>query len=164
MATKIRKLKNLISTASLVKLLKRYGYEGEYAESVIYDLFKEKGIEPKKKYGGKEYFNRKNATDCLVRNLFRVRELSDAIEREEMESFRNSGEVGYERSDMSPESRELLAKDGVFGADENVLYTKNESKNRKYGSLLSEQLINKIVNESINKTLNDIIEYNEYLN
>jgi len=36
--------------------------------------------------------------------------------------------VGYGRDDMSVASRELLANDGVFGSDENELYTYESRK------------------------------------
>ena len=125
-----RRFRNLISTAQLVKMIKRYGYEGTYTEPAIYKLFEKYGLKYKAKRGGKAYFNRKNAVSCIERHIFELRQIAEELEQEQefsdVSTDDNDEEVGYYRDDMSAASRELLAKDGVFGADENELYT-NES-------------------------------------
>ena len=125
-----RRFRNLISTAQLVKMIKRYGYEGTYTEPAIYKLFEKYGLKYKAKRGGKAYFNRNNAVSCIERHIFELRQIAEELEQKQefsdVSTDENDEEVGYHRDDMSAASRELLAKDGVFGADENELYT-NES-------------------------------------
>lgn len=129
MAQKVSKLHNLISAAQLVKKMSQHGYEGKYTEHAIYKLLEKYGITSKKEYGGVPYFNRKNACDCIERHIFELREMAEQLEQQELQQQR---EVGYDRNDMSAVSRELLANDGVFGADENELYaTKTENKKRR---------------------------------
>lgn len=123
-ADKTRHFRNLISTAQLVKLIVMHGYEGNYTERAIYKLFEKYGIKPKTNRGGKPYFNRKNAVDCIERHIFELRGIADELEQNNavVNDTTDDEQVGYERDDMSVASRELLANDGVFGADENELY------------------------------------------
>jgi len=125
-----RRFKNLISTTQLLKRISQYGYEGDYTEQALYILLDKYGIKAKTKRGGKSYFNKKNACDCIGRHIFELRELAEELRYEDEQSaydddYYQNG-VGYGRDDMSVASREALANDGVFGADENELYT-NES-------------------------------------
>jgi hypothetical protein len=55
-----------------------------------------------------------------------LKEIAEQLEEQYSSYDEEYNDVGYERNDMSVASRELLANDGVFGADENELYT-NES-------------------------------------
>lgn len=124
-----RKFRNLVSTAQLVKKIAQHGYNGNYTEQAIYILLKKYGIEPKTQRGGKSYFNKKNACTCIDRHIFELKELAEQLEaqynyQEEPQDYDNN--VGYGRDDMSVASRELLANDGVFGADENELYYDDE--------------------------------------
>lgn len=131
MATKERKFHNLISTASLILLIRKKGYESEYCERAIYMLFDKYGIKPKTQRGGKDYFNRKNACDCIERHIFELYKISESLkdyDMQETDMTQQEDDIDYGRSDMSAVSRELLANDGVFGSDENELYTKTESK------------------------------------
>ena len=123
-ADKTRHFRNLISTAQLVKLIVMHGYEGNYTERAIYKLFEKYGIKPKTNRGGKPYFNRRNAVDCIERHIFELRGIADELEQNNVvvNNVTDDEQVGYERDDMSVASRELLANDGVFGADENELY------------------------------------------
>lgn len=130
-----RKFRNLISTAQLVKMIKRYGYEGIYTEPAIYKLFEKYGVKHKAKRGGKAYFNRKNAVTCIERHIFELRQIAEELEAQKnSQNLNNTNDeeigdeqVGYGRDDMSTVSREMLANDGVFGADENELYATNEN-------------------------------------
>ena len=130
-----RKFRNLISTAQLVKMIKRYGYEGTYTEPAIYKLFEKYGLKYKAKRGGKAYFNRNNAVSCIERHIFELRQIAEELEAQKNNQNLNNTndeeigdeQVGYGRDDMSTVSREMLANDGVFGADENELYATNEN-------------------------------------
>lgn len=125
-----RRFKNLISTTQLLKRISQYGYEGDYTEQALYILLDKYGIKAKTKRGSKSYFNKKNACDCIGRHIFELRELAEELRHENEQSAYDDeyyqDSVGYGRDDMSVASREALANDGVFGADENDLYT-NES-------------------------------------
>ena len=121
-----KRFRNLVSTAQLVKKIAQHGYQGEYTEQAIYILLKKYGIEPKTQRGGKSYFNKKNACTCIDRHIFELKEIAEQLEEQYSSYDEEYNDVGYERNDMSVASRELLANDGVFGADENELYT-NES-------------------------------------
>jgi len=131
-ADNTRRFKNLISTAQLVKKMVQHGYSGNFTEQAIYVLFDKCGIKPKTRRGGKAYFNKKNACDCIDRHIFDLRNIADNLEanskeRQSEDEIDNSN-MNYGRSDMGVASRELLANDGVFGADENELYNTNENK------------------------------------
>ena len=134
-----RKFRNLISTAQLVKMIKRYGYEGTYTEPAIYKLFEKYGLKYKAKRGGKAYFNRKNAVSCIERHIFELRQIAEELEAQKnTQNLNNTNDeeisdeqVGYGRDDMDDMdvvSMELLANDGVFGADINDLYRTNENR------------------------------------
>lgn len=124
-----RKFRNLVSTSQLVKKISQHGYNGNYTEQAIYMLLKKYGIEPKTQRGGKSYFNKKNACTCIDRHIFELKELAEKLEAQyNYEEESQDGNVGYERNDMSVASRELLANDGVFGADENELYSDDENE------------------------------------
>jgi hypothetical protein len=58
-----------------------------------------------------------------------LKELAEQLEAQNnyQEEPQNDN-VGYGRDDMSVASRELLANDGVFGSDENELYTYESRK------------------------------------
>ncbi len=124
-----RRFKNLISTTQLLKRIAQYGYQGDYTEQALYQLLDKYGIKPKTKRGGKSYFNKKNACTCIERHIFELKELAEKLEQENSfnKNINQDDTVGYERNDMSNISRELLANDGVFGADENELYRTNEN-------------------------------------
>jgi len=126
-----RRFKNLISTTQLVKKIAQHGYQGAYTEQAIYKLLEKYGIKPKTQRGGKSFFNKKNACTCIDRHIFELKEIAEELEQQ------NSGmaseddapyNVGFGRNDMSVASRECLANDDVFGADENELYRTDESK------------------------------------
>ena len=131
-----RKFRNLVSTAQLVKKIAQFGYQGKYTEKAIYRLLNKYGIKPKTQRGGKSYFNKKNACTCIERHIFELKEMAEAMEQQEQQSY----DMGYGRNDMSVASREALANDGVFGADENELYYNENTFN-----------FNDIVNEILNK-------------
>ena len=117
-----RKFRNLVSTAQLVKKIAQFGYQGKYTEKAIYRLLNKYGIKPKTQRGGKSYFNKKNACTCIERHIFELKEMAEAMEQQEQQSY----DIGYGRNDMSVASRECLANDGVFGADENELYSDDD--------------------------------------
>ena len=134
-----RRFKNLISTAQLVKKIAQHGYEGEYTEQAIYKLLDKYGIKPKTTRGGKYYFNKKNACTCIDRHIFELREIAEELEIQNRPQVEPEWNVGYGRDNMSVTSREQLANDGVFGADENKLYTNESVFNFK-------NIVNKILN------------------
>lgn len=142
-----RRFKNLISTTQLLKRIAQYGYQGNYTEQAIYKLLEKYGIKPKTKRGGKVYFNKKNACTCIERHIFELKELAEKLEQQNNNYYNSNDEqnnidnsVGYERNDMSTVSRELLANDGVFGADENELYRAENIFN--FGNIINEILKN----------------------
>ena len=127
--TDSRRFRNLVSTAQLVKKIAQHGYNGDYTEQAIYILLKKYGIEPKTTRGGKSYFNKKNACTCIDRHIFELKELAERLEAQyNYQEEPQDDNVGYGRDDMSVTSRELLANDGVFGSDENELYTYESRK------------------------------------
>ena len=126
-----RRFRNLISTAQLVKRIAQHGYTGKYTEQAIYKLLEKYGITAKTQRGGKSYFNKKNACNCIERHIFELKQIAEKLEQQNTSNYSEDDmpyQVGYGRSDMSVASRELLANDGVFGADENELYRTNESE------------------------------------
>ena len=135
-AETVRRFRNLVSTAQLVKQMKRYGYEGEYTEEAIYKLFEKYGLTAKARRGGKAYFNRNNAFTCIERHIFELREIAEKLKEKHAAAANKKVEpdeeqVGYGRDDMDDMdivSMELLANDGVFGADVNDLYRTNENR------------------------------------
>ncbi len=85
------------------------------------------GIKAKTTRGGKSYFNKKNACTCIDRHIFELKEIAEQLaQQNQPQQEEPEWNVGYGRNDISVASREELANDGVFGADENELYT-NES-------------------------------------
>ena len=139
-----RRFKNLISTAQLVKKIAQHGYEGAYTEQAIYQLLDKYGIKPKTSRGGKSYFNKKNACTCIDRHIFELKEIAEELEQQNngMASEDDAPyQVGYGRNDMSVASRECLANDDVFGADENELYRTDENK------FSFNNIVNDILNE-----------------
>jgi hypothetical protein len=122
-----RRFRNLISTTQLVKKIAQHGYQGDYTEQAIYQLLDKYGIKAKTTRGGKSYFNKKNACTCIDRHIFELKEIAEQLaQQNQPQQEEPEWNVGYGRDDMSVASREELANDGVFGADENELYT-NES-------------------------------------
>lgn len=117
-----RRFRNLISTAQLVKRIEQHGYQGKYTEQALYKLFEKYGITPKTQRGGKSFFNKKNACDCIERHIFELKEMAEQLQQQYEPYPEDNQQVGYGRDDMSVASRELLANDDVFGADENELY------------------------------------------
>ena len=142
-----RRFKNLISTSQLVKKIAQHGYQGEYTEQAIYKLFEKYGIKPKTARGGKSYFNKRNACTCIDRHIFELKEIAEQLAKQNQQQEEPEWNVGYGRNDMSVVSREQLANDGVFGADENELYSDDEDK------FTNESVFNfnNIVNEILNK-------------
>ena len=125
-----KRFRNLISTAQLVKIIAQHGYTGKYTEQAIYKLLDKYGITAKTQRGGKSYFNKKNACDCIERHIFELKQIAEEFEQRNANNYSEDDapyQVGYERNDMSVASRELLANDGVFGAGENELYSTNEN-------------------------------------
>ena len=137
-----RKFKNLVSTSQLVKKIAQHGYNGNYTEQAIYMLLNKYGIKPKTSRGGKSYFNKQNACTCIDRHIFELKELAEKLEAQNQPQEQEEPEwnVGYGRNDISVASREALANDGVFGADENELYAFENKFN-----------FNDIVNEVLKK-------------
>ena len=125
-----RKFKNLISTATIAKQIRLHrGYDGPYLEQAIYKMLEKCGIKWKTQRGGKKYFNRANAWRVLNQNMFKLFQMAEQLREYYDYTIDDSDNtVGYSRDDMSNVSRELLANDGVFGADENELYSTNEGK------------------------------------
>ena len=123
-----RRFKNLVSTTQLVKKIAQHGYQGEYTEQAIYKLLDKYGIKAKTTRGGKTYFNKKNACTCIDRHIFELKEIAEQLAQQNQPQEQEEPEwnVGYGRDDMSVASREELANDGVFGADENELYSDDE--------------------------------------
>ena len=138
-----RKFKNLVSTAQLVKKIAQFGYQGNYTEQAIYKLLDKYGIKPKTQRGGKAYFNKKNACTCIERHIFELKELAEQLEQQQQmqqQSYEEPSWTNYGRNDMSVASREQLAKDGVFGSDENELYVDENVFN--FNDIVSEILNN----------------------
>ena len=123
-----RRFKNLISTTQLLKKIAQYGYQGDYTEQALYQLLDKYGIKPKTKRKGKSYFNKKNACTCIERHIFELKELAERLSQQNSPQEEPEWNVGYGRNDMSVASRECLANDDVFGADENELYRTDENK------------------------------------
>lgn len=146
-----RRFKNLISTATLVNSIAKHGYQGEYTEQALYKILDKYGIKPKTQRGGKPYFNRKNATDCIARHLFDIRDLAEKLSQQNQPEAYEEPEmnVGYGRDDMSVTSREQLANDGVFGADENELYsTDNDEDEYTVESVFNfGDIVNEVIKE-----------------
>lgn len=142
-----RRFKNLISTTQLLKKISQYGYEGDYTEPALYKLFDKYGIKAKTTRGGKAYFNKKNACTCIERHIFELKEIAEQLAQQNQPQEEPEWNVGYGRDDMSVASREQLANDGVFGADENELYSNDEDE------FTNESIFNfnNIVNEILNK-------------
>lgn len=136
-----RKFVNLVSTAQIIKMLKMHGYEGNYTERAIYITLNKYGVKPRTKRGGKPYFDKKSACDCIGRHIFEVRKLSEMSITRNPQREEPEWNVGYGRGDMSVASREALANDGVFGADENKLYATNEGFN--FANIVNETLKDK---------------------
>ncbi len=134
-----RRFRNLVSTAQLVKKIAQHGYQGEYTEQAIYKLLDKYGIKAKTTRGGKSYFNKKNACTCIDRHIFELKEIAEELANQNRPQVEPEWNVGYGRDDMSVTSREQLANDGVFGADENELYTNESVFNFK-------NIVNKILN------------------
>lgn len=151
-----RRLKNLISTAQLVKKIGQHGYQGEYTEQAIYKLLDKYGIKAKTTRGGKSYFNKKNACTCIDRHIFELKEIAEELAQQNQPQEQEEPEwnVGYGRNDMSVASREALTNDDVFGADENELYRADENK------LSFKNIINEALEEDYGKypmpTMDDI--------
>jgi hypothetical protein len=122
-----RRFKNLISTTQLLKKIAQYGYQGNYTEQALYQLLDKYGIKPKTKRRGKSYFNKKNACTCIERHIFELKELAERLSQQNSPQEEPEWNVGYGRNDMSVASRECLANDDVFGADENELYRTDEN-------------------------------------
>jgi hypothetical protein len=141
-----RRFKNLVSTAQLVKKIAKYGYQGEYTEQAIYKLLDKYGIKPKAQRKGKTYFNKKNACTCIERHIFELREMAEELAKQNQEEMPDEGEVGYGRDDMSVASRECLANDGVFGADENELYSDDGIDENKFNF---KNIVNKILGNNV---------------
>ena len=127
-ANRTRRFKNLISTSTLINKIAEYGYQGEYTEPALYKVLERCGIKPKTHRGGKAFFNRKNACDCVVKHLFDIRKLAEEMAQQNSPQEEPEWNVGYGRNDMSVASRECLANDDVFGTDENELYRTDENK------------------------------------
>ena len=123
-----RRFKNLVSTTQLVKKIAQHGYQGEYTEQAIYKLLDKYGIKAKTTRGGKSYFNKKNACTCIDRHIFELKEIAEQLAQQNQPQEELEWNVGYGRDDMSVASREQLANDGVFGADENELYSDDEDE------------------------------------
>lgn len=142
-----RKFRNLVSTTQLVKKIAQHGYQGEYTEQAIYKLLDKYGIKAKTTRGGKSYFNKKNACTCIDRHIFELKEIAEQLVQQNQPQEEPECNVGYGRYDMSVASREQLANDGVFGADENELYSDYEDE------FTNESIFNfnNIVNEILNK-------------
>lgn len=134
-----RRFKNLVSTTQLVKKIAQHGYQGNYTEQAIYMLLGKYGIKPKTTRGGKSYFNKKNACTCIDRHIFELKEIAERLEQE-YSPQQEEPQIGYGRDDMSVASREALANDGVFGADENELYYNENTFN--FSDIVNEVLNN----------------------
>jgi hypothetical protein len=144
-----RRFKNLVSTTQLVKKIAQHGYQGEYTEQAIYKLLDKYGIKAKTTRGGKSYFNKKNACTCIDRHIFELKEIAEQLaQQNQPQQEEPEWNVGYGRDDMNVTSREQLANDGVFGSDENELYSDNEDEfaNENIFSFKS------IVNEALDRT------------
>ena len=127
-----RKFRNLISTKTLAEYVEsKYHFSHKHMEEALYILFERNGIRKKTERGGKKYFNRANAKNCIMMNIFKLRKITEELDakyenknvRDDEDSYEY--QVGYGRNDMSVASRELLANDDVFTTPENELYRTN---------------------------------------
>ena len=144
-----RRFKNLVSTTQLVKKIAQFGYQGEYTEQAIYKLLDKYGIKPKTQRGGKAYFNKKNACTCIERHIFELKELAEQLaQQNQPQQEEPEWNVGYGRDDMSVTSREQLADDGVFGADENELYTYDDDEFTNESIFSFKQIVNEMLDEA----------------
>ena len=127
-----RHFKNLVSATQILKKLTMSGYTGKYTAQAVHMLLDKYGIKPKTYRNGVEFYNKKNAINCIEMHIYELFQTCEGLKAQDEENAYYDGnrEVGYGRDDMSTVSRELLANDGVFGADENELY-KTEGKCRK---------------------------------
>ncbi len=152
-----RRFKNLVSTTQLVKKIAQHGYQGEYTEQAIYKLLDKYGIKAKTTRGGKSYFNKKNACTCIDRHIFELKEIAEQLAQQNQPQ-EPEWNVGYGRDDMSVASREKLANDGVFGADENELYSDDEFENESVFNF--KNIVNEAVDEDYGQypmpTMDDI--------
>lgn len=143
-----RRFKNLISTAQLVKKIAQHGYQGEYTEQAIYKLLDKYGIKAKTTRGGKSYFNKRNACTCIDRHIFELKEMAEElVQQNSFQQEEPEWNVGYGRDDMNVVSREQLANDGVFGADENMLYSDDEDDFTNESIFSFKNIVNKLLSK-----------------
>ena len=154
-----RRFKNLVSTTQLVKKIAQHGYQGEYTEQAIYKLLDKYGIKAKTTRGGKSYFNKKNACTCIDRHIFELREIAEELANQNQQQEEPEWNVGYGRDDMSVTSREQLANDGVFGADENELYSYDDELTNEnifnFRNIVNEVLCN--LDEALERTKFEVL-------
>lgn len=143
-----RRFKNLISTSQLVKKIAQHGYQGNYTEQAIYKLLDKYGIKAKTTRGGKSYFNKRNACTCIDRHIFELKEIAEELaQQNSFQQEEPEWNVGYGRDDMSVVSREQLANDGVFGADENMLYSDDEDNFTNESIFSFKNIVNKMLSK-----------------
>ena len=143
-----RRFKNLISTSQLVKKIAQHGYQGNYTEQAIYKLLDKYGIKAKTTRGGKSYFNKRNACTCIDRHIFELKEIAEELaQQNSFQQEEPEWNVGYGRDDMSVVSREQLANDGVFGADENMLYSDDEDDFTNESIFSFKNIVNKLLSK-----------------
>lgn len=119
-----RHFKNLVSATQILKKLAMRGYTGKYTAQAVHMLLEKYGIKPKTHRNGVNFYNKKNAINCIEMHIYELFQTCEELKSRDEETayYDDKQEVGYSRDDMSTASRELLANDGVFGADENELY------------------------------------------
>lgn len=153
-----RRFRNLVSTKQLVKKIAQHGYQGEYTEQAIYKLLDKYGIKAKTTRGGKSYFNKKNACTCIDRHIFELKEIAEQLaQQNQPQQEEPEWNVGYGRDDMNVTSREQLANDGVFGSDENELYSDNEDEFANENIFSFKSIVNEVLNY-----LNEALERTEF--
>ena len=144
-----RHFKNLVSATQILKKLAMRGYTGKYTAQAVHILLDKYDIKPKTYRNGVEFYNKKNAINCIEMHIYELFQTCEELKARDVETayYDDKQEIGYGRDDMSTVSRELLANDGVFGADENELY-RTEGKCRKI-TITESQFIRLVENSQL---------------
>ena len=158
----------VIRLDTLIKQLYKNGQVGHFTEKAVYRVLKRYDINPQYKWFGKPLYNRKNAVNCASKHAYEITKLADYLDSQRKLKRDMSHPtdnialpLNYNRKNMSVVSRELLANDGVFGADENELYSTTESKKtiqitgEQAKSILEGVNLSKGDNDSVNFSINN---------
>ena len=158
----------VIRLDTLIKQLYKNGQVGHFTEEAVYRVLKRYDINPQYKWFGKPLYNRKNAVNCASKHAYEITKLADYLDSQrklKRDMSHPTDNIAlplkYNRKNMSVVSRELLANDGVFGADENELYSTTESKKtiqitgEQAKSILEGVNLSKGDNDSVNFSINN---------